>query len=1151
MTELAGQSLREGTEFVGRQRELATLSAGLEQARSGRGGLFLIGGEPGIGKSRLADELSNHARAEGAIVLSGRCWEGGGAPAYWPWVQCLRSYLRTHDEAAVRRHVGRGAGDIAQILPELEAVIPDPPAPAVLDPESARFRLFDATATFLRNAAAAEVHVIVIDDLQAADTPSLMLLRFLATQLAEAKVLILATYRDVELTPDHPLTAAIAEMAREPTTHHLQLRGLEMDGVALLAHGKSGSIPPQGLVAELHRQTNGNPLFVGEALKLLASEGGFSDPTGVPLLRFAIPGAVRDVITRRLGHLSARCRSTLTLASVLGPEVPMEGLRRVAEVSAGELLEVLDEAVTAGLLVDVRGARGRYRFSHDLVREVVYDEISGARRARLHLQAGQAIEALFASDLDPHLGEVAHHYFEAAPAADPAKVTDYARRAAAYAARQLAYEEAVRLYQMALQAMELNDSADETARCELLLELGDAQMRAGETPRAKETFLGAAAIARRLGIPEQLARAALGYGGRFVWARAANDRRVVPLLEDALTALGDRHTLLRARVLARLAGALRDQPRPDRRDALSRQAVEIARGLGDAATLAYALDGRYSAIWAPDTVEERLRIADEIIKIAETTGDAERVFQGHHYRSAVFLELGDIASVKAELDGNARLADELRQPAHRWYVQATIATLSLLEGRFDEAESLIAEAFDHGRHAETLHARGVVLLQRYALRSEQGRASELEDALRGTVDEYAFWPWMRCALLHMYVQLDRRADARSLLEAIAGQDFRDLPWDNDWLMGMSLLAEVVAHLRDTRRAGLLYELLSPYGHLNGYGHPEFCTGSISRPLGILSAQLGRWDDSERHFEQALEMNERMGALPWLAHTRRDYAVMLVSRDAPGDRERADQLLRDAQSVAQQLGMVALDRKISELLPAAPVPVGSSASPATTDPATTTDRTTTDPATIAPATSGTFTREGEYWTITFENHSFRLRDSKGLQHLARLLAQPGREILALDLVQQDSGARVAGSAAADADADADLRASNPAEPDIQLDAQAKSAYRERLRDLREDLSQAEEWNDPERADRARAEIDFLARELARAVGLGGRDRSGASATERARVSVTRAIRAAMVRIAQHSAELGEHLETTIHTGTYCAYRPDPRVAIAWETRPTVR
>jgi eukaryotic-like serine/threonine-protein kinase len=331
------------------------------------------------------------------------------------------------------------------------------------------------------------------------------------------------------------------------------------------------------------------------------------------------------------------------------------------------------------------GRLGRYRFSHDLVREVLYDEIGAAERIRLHLRAGETLEGMYASTSERHLGEIAHHFFEAAPASDPRKVIHYARRAAEHAAGQLAYEEAVRLYRMALQAMELDESADEAARCALLLELGDAQMRAGESPRAKETFLGAAAIARRLAMPEHLARAALGYGGRFVWARAANDRHVIPLLKDALEAMGEANTVLRARVLARLAGALRDQPRSDTRDALSRQAVEIARSLDDRATLAYALDGRYSAIWAPDTTDERLRIADEIIAIAEAADDTERLFQGHHYRLAVFLERGDITAVRAELETNSRLADELRQPAQRWYVRASAAILSLLEGRFSEA----------------------------------------------------------------------------------------------------------------------------------------------------------------------------------------------------------------------------------------------------------------------------------------------------------------------------------------------------------------------------------------------------------------------------------------------------------------------------------
>jgi eukaryotic-like serine/threonine-protein kinase len=291
-------------------------------------------------------------------VLWGRCWEGGGAPAYWPWVQCLRSYIRSHDPAAIRDHMAGGAAEIAQVLPEIAAVVPGAGARPAAESESARFRLFDATTNFLRNAAADELMVIVIDDLQVADTPSLLLLRFLASQLLDTRVLILGTYRDVELTPEHPVAAAISEMAREPTTHHLVLRGLEMRDVALLAQRSAGLPPPPSLVLELHRQTNGNPLFVAEAIKLLASEGRFDEAADATSLRFAIPGAVRDVITRRLARLQEPCRMTLALASVLGPEMTAEALRRLAGLSFEELLETLDEAITSGLLQDDGWAAG-------------------------------------------------------------------------------------------------------------------------------------------------------------------------------------------------------------------------------------------------------------------------------------------------------------------------------------------------------------------------------------------------------------------------------------------------------------------------------------------------------------------------------------------------------------------------------------------------------------------------------------------------------------------------------------------------------------------------------------------------------------------------------------------------------------------------
>ena len=466
---------------------------------------------------------------------------------------------------------------------------------------------------------------------------------------------------------------------------------------------------------------------------------------------------------------------------------------------------------------------------------------------------------------------------------------------------------------MALRALELQEPVDEPGRLELLLSLGDAGMRAGDAPSGRASFLAAAGLARRLSAPELLARAALGYGGRFVWARAADDRNVVPLLEDALRRLGEEASPLRAKLLARLSGALRNQPARAPRSTLSAQAVGMARLLGDPATLAYALDGRYSAIWGPDTTEERLAIADEIVGLAEDIGDDERAFQAHQYRVSVFFETGDLPAMKRELETNARAAEALHQPAQRWYVAAMIALLALFEGRLVEAERLIEDAYDQGRRAESMHALGVVRLQEYALRREQGRAAETEQALVELRADYWFWPLVRAVLAHLHAELGRGAEASRDFDACAEGGFENWPLDNDWLLGLTLLADVCAFLGDNVRAEELYALLAPYESRNVFGHPEFSTGSVARSLANLASTLGRFEDAERHFATALETNRRMGARPWVAHTRHDLARMLLTRQAPGDRTRAVDELHKAAGIARELGHVALDEKVTTAL----------------------------------------------------------------------------------------------------------------------------------------------------------------------------------------------------------------------------------------------
>ena len=430
-------------QLIGRDRELAALLDGLESALVGRGRLFLIAGEPGIGKSRLAEELTERARGRGAVTLFGRAWEAGGAPAYWPWVQAIRTYARNRDPSTLRDQLGNGAADVAQMLPELRELLPEIGPPVSLDPEGARFRLFDATATFLRTAAEVEAIVLVLDDLHVADTSSLLLLEFVARELAEMRVLVLGLYRDLEVDPESPLSSL-----DRYASSTLRLSGLREQEVARLIEERHDVESGEGLAAAIHRETEGNPLFVGEILRLLATEGRLEDAADGPALRISIPATVRDVIGRRLRRLSDDCKSVLTLASVLGREFDLDALAGVTDHEVEGLFDLLDEAISAGVVGEVPGAHRRLRFAHVLIRDTLYDELTATRRMRLHRSVGEALEALYATDPDPHLAELAHHFHEAVPAADAGKAIEYARRAGDRAATLLAYEEAARLYEI-------------------------------------------------------------------------------------------------------------------------------------------------------------------------------------------------------------------------------------------------------------------------------------------------------------------------------------------------------------------------------------------------------------------------------------------------------------------------------------------------------------------------------------------------------------------------------------------------------------------------------------------------------------------------------------------------------------------------------
>jgi tetratricopeptide (TPR) repeat protein len=1062
---------------VGREREMEELLDALDGAVGGDGRLVLLAGEPGIGKSRLADELSLRAHAVGAEVRWGRCWEAGGAPPYWPWVQSLRGHLRETDPDDVRRRVGSKGGDLVTILPELAEILPDlPDRPEVLDPDTARFRLFESVTGFLREAARVRPLVVVLDDLHAADTPSLLLLRFIVSQLAGTRLLIVAAYRDVDPLIHGDLGRAIADVVRVPRTRTITLVGLDETDVETLIREATGVNAPRLVVAAVHRETEGNPLFVGEVARLLAQEGTLSSPA--QLQRVSIPQSVREVIGRRLEHLSDSCRRILVLASVIGREFDLDTLSRISERSAEDLLDVLSEAIKAKVVTETPGPFGGLRFAHALIRDTLYEEMPPLRRARLHRGIGEALEELHAHDIEPFLATLAYHHVRAGSAGEPALAVDFAQRAGRRALVLLAYEEAVRLF---LEALAVPDRKEDLARrCELLLDLGDAQTRAGDRDGSKESFRAAADLARSLGSSARLARAALGYGGPFVWSASRDDPNLVRLLEEAIEAIGPHDDPLRVHLLARLAGGpLRDDPDIERRRRLGVEAVEMAERLGDEEALAYALDGRgWAILFAAEDIDTRLGVAQRLVDTAERLGDRERAMDGHGYRCVCRWEAGDVTDARLQLEIVVRLAQELRQPALMWFAAAMEALVALFKGRFDVAEELIERAREVGERAEPYYANSSHAMQLLWLRMEQGRLADARDELFRAAAEYANYPMWSCLVPFFQLHLGMLEEAAAGFDRRAADGFVSLPQNETWLIGLSVLGEVGSQVGSDAGAATLYELLLPYGDRVAVTYCEVSYGSVALPLGLLANRIGRTEEALDHLRRAVELNERMGGRPATDRARQALA---------------------------ELGGAYTDQRIVALKEGA--------------------------APTSHEGRGTLRRAGEYWTLALDRESGLFKDSKGLRYLAVLLGRPGHEIHAMDLVRTvEHGSPRHPSASGDAGE--------------MLDERAKREYHRRVEDLRAEIHEAEAWNDPEREARAREELDFIDRELARAVGLGGRDRRAISDAERARVNVTRAIKATLDRIETSCPRTAAHLRVAVKTGTFCAYEPDPRSGLSW-------
>ncbi|HEV8573309.1 MAG TPA: AAA family ATPase [Dehalococcoidia bacterium] len=899
------------TRFTGREEETALLRSHLEEAVRGRGRLVLVAGEPGVGKTRLVSELAVYAADRGLEVLSGRAYETEGMPPYLPFTEPLARYAQSRSPDELRSALDGNGPYLARLLPDLHRLLPELEEPPTLSPEGERYRLFESVSDFLLKSAQAKPVLLHLDDLHWADEASQLLLQHLAPRLAEGPLLVVGSYRDTEA---EPLASLLAELRRQRLGTTISLRPFGSEEASSLLQAILGEPAAPQAAQALFTASEGNPFFTEELVwHLREQEVDLSAPAQT-VDAWEIPEGVRQVIAGRLARLSGEANRLLAYSSVLGRDL---SLRKVAAVTDRDdigVLDLLEEAVASYVL---REAPEGYAFAHPLIRETLYQGLTATRRRQLHRRTAEALEALYGADLEPQqLVELAHHFFQtAAKGEDVDKAIAYATRAAERALSQAAWEEAARLYQMALRALDLKNKPDEHERCELLLALGDARVKAGQLDEARVSFLTAADVARKLGAAQKLAVAALGVPERV--DPGTTDETMRELLEEALNALPEEDSAARAKLLARLAALLYWQPGSEElRELLSREAVEIARRVKDPLALGFVLDYRSAAIAAPGNVEERLELAAEVMRLGREYGDARLAFHGHDHRSEDLMELGDIRGAIREIESKERFAREIREPLYLGYfTRGFRAMIAILEGRFEEADRLIQQS-QLDRQTLLGGAENQFLgAQIFTLRNQRGQLN-LNDlaAVAHFASLYPAVPAWRAALAFIHSELGNHAEAGKELEYIGRNEFADLPWDMNWLTAVTLLSEVCCFVDDKTRATTLYDLLLPYARRNVViGGQLVCLGPVSRFLALLAATLRRWDDAERHFKDALAMNQRMGARPFVARTQHDYAKMMLARRAPGDRRKAYALLKEALEAAREMGMKSLEERALKLL----------------------------------------------------------------------------------------------------------------------------------------------------------------------------------------------------------------------------------------------
>lgn len=1016
--------------LVGREREVSVFDEALDRAAAGERAVLVLTGEPGIGKSRLLGELATRGSARGAKVVWGRTSEVGLTPAFWPWMQILRALETPSDDDRAP-----GIGSLGE---HADA--------------ASRLAMFDAAVSFIvRRAAAHTILVLLFDDMHSADPSSLQLLDYAVPLLADKRVVVALAARDGDVSPD--VAAVLGRVQRG--ARRLPLARLSRADVDAL-------VGPRADHARVFELSEGNPLFVEELVASAEAEG---------VLRLPTLSSVRAVIRERVAQLPVATQRLLVGAALLGRDLAGRVLGDILDER--DVATALQPAVRKGMIAMT--GPDRFRFSHSLLAETLSDELDPSERARLHLRAAQALEK--------HAGdpsEVAHHLLQAGNLAAEAAVKA-AERAAHEAMTRLAFEDAAALLDRALGALQLAAPGDRKRRIQLACARIEALQQADDRTRALALLDEIEPVARAEGDPELLARLALARGMR--WTFGETDPLLVAALREALAALGETSSVMRAKVLARLAAALQPADDPAGPIAHAREAIAMAIDLppSDRLDVLYTATAALVDYLPPRELDA---IHEQTLALARTRG--ARVIAAHSQLRMCFTALERIDRDRFEQMRAAygAMAAGLG-PSWTRYTHMLDSMKAVLDGRWVDSETAVQQA-------EALCTRLGDSNALWGIGIHQVISAHVRGELIGNIERLMTHGPVSAIRAVVAAHDGDVAAARMHLAACSDHMLLDVN------VGAMVLA-ATALVGDRAEAARRYEQCLPRaGSVSVISMIGFVVQDLyDRLLLLLAATSERWDAIDAHAESALAIAHKLASPPWVTRVRADYAGALGKRDRPGDAERARALYEQAAIDAERLEM----RRLAEHCRAALATVG--ASPIAPPPA-------------KPQQGIRIAREGNLWIVAGFDDEIRVRDSRGMEMLARLVADPNHEIHVLDLM---------GAAGTDGGDAGEL-----------LDAKARAQYKARLAELMAERDRAEEWGDAGRAERVADEIEALTSELERAVGLGGRERRAGGAAERARSNVQRRLQHAIQQIRAGSRRLGEHFAATIKTGTLCVYEP---------------